>query len=140
MWWVFILLFVHLTNKLASIFNCTFYHAFTLSLCNISKHSFCQVFVLQHKIQNKWASWFLLWYPNRECTHIRILKATKSILKGQQGKWFLFFAIWVHSQSKEPLNTRPKCLERIRNLSHLKHGLHILITACCMMIVWISKV
>jgi len=28
-WWVLVLLFVHLTNRLASTFNCTLYHAFT---------------------------------------------------------------------------------------------------------------
>jgi predicted membrane protein len=28
LWWVLVLLFVHLTSKLANIFSCTFYHAF----------------------------------------------------------------------------------------------------------------
>jgi hypothetical protein len=30
LWWVLVLFFVHLTSRLASNFNCTFYHAFTL--------------------------------------------------------------------------------------------------------------
>jgi hypothetical protein len=31
LWWVLVLLFVHLTSRPTNIFNCTLYHAFTLN-------------------------------------------------------------------------------------------------------------
>jgi hypothetical protein len=37
LWWVLVLLFVHLTSRLISIFSCTFYHDFTR--INVFLHS-----------------------------------------------------------------------------------------------------
>jgi hypothetical protein len=43
LWWVLVLLFVHLTSKLVSIFGCTFYHAFTPQLNTLFVNTFIHV-------------------------------------------------------------------------------------------------
>ncbi len=73
LWWVLVLLFVHLTSRLASTFSCTFYRAFTQlyffssSQCMLCKSAWNN-FTLFTKSQMK-VSWFwtYLFKPCRVC-------------------------------------------------------------------------
>jgi hypothetical protein len=51
LWWVLVLLFVHLTSRLTSIFSCTLYHAFTQKGWSLFTNMF-SILALQHKMIN----------------------------------------------------------------------------------------
>jgi hypothetical protein len=58
LWWVLVLLFIHLTSRLASTFSCTLYHAFTLS-----KYKRLKFYKLKLSSDSSWAHDLLLFLP-----------------------------------------------------------------------------
>ncbi len=90
LWWVLILLFVHLTSRLASTFSCTFYCVFTLPSCKI----YFILFVAKIWNNSNHISYFI--FLNKIIQFYMAFKpCLKIFIKKKSSKLWLFFIIWI---------------------------------------------
>jgi len=90
LWWVLILLFVHLTSRLASTFSCTLYYVFTLPSCKI----YFILFVVKIWSNSNHISYFI--FLNKI---VQLDMAFKSCFKTffikKPSKLWFFLIIWI---------------------------------------------